>query len=104
MGLQAKWHAKPCRTRPACEGAVVPRRAFISRPDQLPGGLRSPSPSGAWAFGPEEARPGSGFPRCPPPVLLHEADNLLFAVGLVRDGHRLVREGLVEIDLIEFQG
>lgn len=62
MGLQAKWGAKPCRTRPACEGAVVPRRAFISWPDQLPGGLRSPGPSRSWAFGPEEASPAQGFP------------------------------------------
>ena len=37
-------------------------------------------------------------------MLLHEADNLLFAIGLVRDGHRLFREGLVEIDLVQLQG
>lgn len=45
-----------------------------------------------------------GLPLPPPPVLLHEVDNLFFTVGLVWDGHRLFHEGFVEIDLIQLQG
>ena len=73
---------------------------IISKREQPPGWLSFPQPMSHTGV-PALLR---GLPLPLPLMLLHKVDNLLFTVGLVWNGHRLVHESFIEINLVQLQG
>lgn len=104
VGLRAKgWGTKYNTELLLHQRTPTPANAFISSAGKLPGWLVSQPTSQTDVPAPGGAYSTERLAQSPPPVLLHEADNLLFTVGLVWDGHRFFHEGLIEIDLVQLQ-